>query len=147
MTITLLIAHLRTSQAVLHYLVAERTDVDLPVRNYRRRVLGEVPHVVGGIVIAVKELLQLAAENNFGGVVGDESSMHDVRVRIPLRRIHAPDHAGLRGRAVGRHYETSSRHAAGRVHGAGCELRALRTKGLVLEPINFIASGGASWDD
>src|SRR5687768_10469484 len=86
----------KRSEAILHDLVAEGADVDFPVRNDRRGILREVTHVVGGFVIAVKQLLQSPADEHPRCIVRDERSVNDHGIRVPLRWIHTPDHACVR---------------------------------------------------
>ena len=72
----------------------------------------------------MKKLLQLTVRGR-RCVIGHEGAVNDRGVRIPLRRVHAPDDACAWGDAVGRDNEAATRHAAGRRHVARCHLHAL----------------------
>src|SRR6476469_5300660 len=121
------------SEAVLNDLVAERPDVDPPVRHYGCGVLGEEPQLAW---FAVKKLLQLA----IGGwrcVVRDERAGNDLGVRVAEHRVRAPDNARARTRPVGGNDEAAARHTGivsrCHLHALGAEGRdALRGKVVVV---------------
>jgi hypothetical protein len=124
------------SEAVLDDLVAERPDVDSPIRHDRRGVLGEVPHAVGRFRVTVKELLHPAVDGRCR-VVRNERAGNDLGVRVPQHRVRAPDNARGRIRPVGGNDEAPSRHTGivsrCHLHALGAEGRdALRSEVVVI---------------
>src|SRR2546430_17588668 len=74
-------------EAELNDLVAERPDVNLPVRHHRLGVLAEDPQLAG---LAGKKMLQLAVRGR-RRVVCNERAGNDLGVCVPEHRVRAPD--------------------------------------------------------